>query len=264
MDPHHFLLTEAFFRRFLNFLLPSRRPMDNMAAGWDRPQEDEFALCMLGLPSPYLTIAFPNHPPAFGEYLDLSVSARARAEWKRRFFRFLQALTFNDARRLILKSPTHTCRIPTLLELFPDARFVHITRDPFVVFPSTVNLWKKLYTKHGLQNPTFAGLEEHVFATYSRVRGALDEARPILKPGRFIELRYEDLVRDPVGQMRSVYAELDLGDFERTRPHVERFAAMMKDYETNRYEVPEELRRRIAERWGVRKENSEFGIRNSE
>ena len=34
--------------------------MDNMKAGWDRPQEDEFGLCMMGQPSPYLTIAFPN------------------------------------------------------------------------------------------------------------------------------------------------------------------------------------------------------------
>ena len=37
--------------------------MDNMAAGWDHPQEDEFALCNMGVPSPYLTIIFPNRPP---------------------------------------------------------------------------------------------------------------------------------------------------------------------------------------------------------
>src|SRR5262249_10887562 len=68
LDPNHFLLTERFFTRWLGFLMPSRRPMDNMAAGWNRPQEDEFALCMLGQPSPYLTIAFPNRPPQFPEY----------------------------------------------------------------------------------------------------------------------------------------------------------------------------------------------------
>ena len=61
--PNHFVLSERLGKRCLRFLMPSRRPMDNMAAGWDRPQEDEFALCMLGQPSPYLTIAFPNRPP---------------------------------------------------------------------------------------------------------------------------------------------------------------------------------------------------------
>ena len=38
LAPNHFLLTEKIFTRLFRFLLPSRRPMDNMAAGWDRPR----------------------------------------------------------------------------------------------------------------------------------------------------------------------------------------------------------------------------------
>src|SRR5437868_7570203 len=154
LEPNHFLLTERWLTPLLRFM-PSRRPMDNMAAGWDRPQEDEFALCMLGLPSPYLTIAFPNHAPAFPEYLDLDTMPRRQREvWKQGFYQFLQKITFKDPRRLVLKSPPHTARIPTLLELFPDAQFVHIARNPLVIYPSTINLWKSLYCKHGLQTPT--------------------------------------------------------------------------------------------------------------
>ena len=69
--PHHFLLTEKIYPRLFGFLMPKRRPMDNMAVGWDRPQEDELALCLLGEPSPYLTMAFPNHPPQDQDALDL-------------------------------------------------------------------------------------------------------------------------------------------------------------------------------------------------
>ena len=50
-----------------------------MAAGWDRPQEDEFALCNMGVRSPYLTIAFPNHPPQDQDYLDFRGVPAARA-----------------------------------------------------------------------------------------------------------------------------------------------------------------------------------------
>ena len=56
--PNHFLVSAWLFRPLLGFLLPARRPMDNMEAGWDRPQEDEFALCNMGVRSPYLTITF--------------------------------------------------------------------------------------------------------------------------------------------------------------------------------------------------------------
>src|SRR5712692_7205415 len=116
LEPNHFLLTEKLFTRWLKCLMPSRRPMDNMAAGWDRPQEDEFALCMIGQPSPYLTIAFPNRPPQYSEYFALEgISPRALASWKRDFHGFLQRLTFKDPRRLVLKSPPHTCRIKVLV-----------------------------------------------------------------------------------------------------------------------------------------------------
>jgi hypothetical protein len=252
LEPNHFLLTERLVTRYLHFLMPSRRPMDNMAAGWDKPQEDEFALCMMGQPSPYLTIAFPNRPPQDQEAFSLErLSPRQRQGWKHAFLRFLKQLTFKDPRRLVLKSPTHSCRIRTLLELFPDARFVHIVRNPYVVFPSTVNLWKSLSELHGLQKPTFAGLNEYVFQTFTMLYDRLEQGKQLVPPGRFHEVRYEDLVRDPVGQMRALYEGLELGGFEAARPVIEKYLAEHTGYQTNRYPaLSAELRGEIARRWG--------------
>jgi hypothetical protein len=250
--PHHFLLTGPIFTRLFPWLLPSRRPMDNMPAGWDRPQEDEFALCMLGQPSPYLTIAFPNHPPQDQEAFDLvGLSPAALASWKRAFLGFLGRLTVHDPRRLVLKSPTHSCRIPVLLELFPDARFVHIVRDPYAVFPSTVNLWKTLYETHGLQVPTFAGLEEYVFSTYTHLYDRIDEGKKILSDDQFHEMRYEDLIADPVAELRRMYQRLGLGDFEPARLQVEMYLKEHAGYQTNRYNaLPPQVEAEVTRRWG--------------
>jgi hypothetical protein len=224
--------------------------MDNMAAGFDRPQEDEFALCMLGEPSPYWAIAFPNHPPQAGEYLDLdSVSPRALASWKRTFMRFLQELTCKDDRRLILKSPTHSCRIKTLLELFPDARFVQIVRDPYAIYASTLRLWMSLYSDHSLQKPTLVGLREKVLADFVRVDRKIDEGKRRVDGRRFHVLRYEDLVRDPVTSMRELYEHLDLGDFDRVLPRLKQHLATIADYKTNHYRLTDEERALINRRW---------------
>lgn len=252
MEPNHFLLTEKLVTRWLHFLMPSRRPMDNMKAGWDRPQEDEFALCMMGVPSPYLTIAFPNRPPAYPEYLDFrGVPQRARESWKQAFVTLVRRLNYKYRKRLILKSPPHSGRIETLLEIFPDAKFVHIVRDPYAVYPSTVNLWKSLFRTHGLQTPTFAGLEEFVYDNYLRLYDALERGRPLIDPAHYYEVRYEDLVRDPIAQMRQLYEHLGLGGFDAALPRLRDYLASVSGYETNRYQLAPEQRAEVARRWGA-------------
>ena len=249
--PSHFISSGPMIRPVVKYLLPNRRPIDNMAAGWERPQEDEFALCNLGLPSPYLTIAFPNRPPQHQEYLDFQdVPAEAKEEWKQTFRWFLKAVSYHTGnKRIVLKSPTHTARVRVLLEMFPDAKFVHIVRDPFTIFPSTMNLWKRLYRDQGVQVPKYEGLEEHVFSTLNRMYDAYENDKRLIPEGKLAEVRYEELVRDPLGQMRSVYDSLDLNGFDRVRPAFEEYAEKHKDYKTNKYAMPSELRDQIADRW---------------
>jgi omega-hydroxy-beta-dihydromenaquinone-9 sulfotransferase len=251
VSPNHFLLTERRFTRLFQSLLPSRRPMDNMVLAWDRPNEDEFALCNLGQPSPYLTFAFPNRPPQYPEYFNLdTVSPAARQRWKQCLLRFLTQLTVRTPKRLILKSPTHTWRIKILLELFPQAQFIHIVRNPYDVFPSTVHVWKTLYQDFGLQRPRFAGLEDYVFDTFLHMHKTLDETRGLVPPSQFHELRYEDLVKDPIGEVAAIYDQLKLGDFEAIRPRLKQYMAETADYQTNRFKLPPELRDMITQRWG--------------
>ncbi len=249
--PCCFLLTEWWFTRLFPFLVPRRRPTDSMRLGWERPQEDEFALCNLGQPSPYLTIAFPNRRPQYQEYFDLEgVPPEALRRWKECFLWFLKQLTLRHPKRIILKSPTHTYRIKVLLDLFPDARFVHIVRNPYVVFPSTVNLWRSLYTYQGLQRPTFEGLEDYIFDNFVHMYAKLEETRPLVHSSRFCEVRYEDLVRDPIEQVRAIYEHLDLGEFEEVLPKLKQYIADTADYTTNRYKLSPELRDTITQRWG--------------
>ncbi len=248
--PNHFLVSRPLIAWWLGLLLPRKRPMDNMLVSWQAPQEDEWALCNMGMPSPYLTLAFPNHSPQFQEYLDLAdVAPAALARWKGALEWFLKCLSVRTPKRIVLKSPPHTARVRTLLEMFPRARFVHIVRDPYVLFPSTMKTWKRLYRYHGLQVPRYEGLEEYVLATLPRMYEAFERDRGLIDPSRLCEVRYEDLARDPVGQMRRVYEELALGDFETARPAIEDYAARTRDYQPNRHELAPEMRAEVARRW---------------
>jgi LPS sulfotransferase NodH len=119
--------------------------------------------------------------------------------------------------------------------MFPGSRFLHVVRDPFVVIPSTLRLWRSLHDVQSLQVDDGTSLEAYVFAAFEEMHAAFERDRQHLANDRLYEVRYEDLVADPVGIMKASYERLALGDFDRVRPAIERQAASMRRYRTNTY-----------------------------
>jgi hypothetical protein len=259
--PSHFLVSSWIMPKLLGFLLPRKRPMDNMSAGLDRPQEDEFALASMGCPTPYLRIMFPNEPPCYLELLDMEgVAPDVLTCWKQNVTWFVKALTLQTQKPLILKSPPHTGRIAVLSELFPGARFIHMTRDPYTLFASTRRLWPSLDNVQGLQLPRNKYLDEYVFTCFERMYRGFERQRPLIPANRICDVRYEDLVRDPVGQVQAIYDKLELGDFERIRVPLEAYLRDQRDYQTNRHETLEpEIRAEIRRRWSDYAEKYGYG-----
>lgn len=247
--PHHFLLTQSFMPAVFNHALPTHRPMDNMEVGLDKPQEDEIALCNLGLPSPYMKWLFPN-TDASDQSLDVQdLSEDEQRQWIDGLSQFLRRLAFRDPRRQVFKSPTHTARMAVLASAYPGAQFIHIVRDPRSVFPSTVHTWKQMWDTSGFQVPAFAGIEDYVLDTFDRMYRAFERDRVLLGDRQLHELRYEDLIRDPVCEVAKIYERLGLEGFDNARPKLEDFVVKLKHFRTNKHDLPEELRKRIAERW---------------
>lgn len=250
MVPCHSLITRAWLPVCLGFLLPAKRPMDNVAVGWKEPQEDEFALCNLGAGSPYARIAFPNRPQG-EEYLDLEqVSLAEQQQWAKQVRWFLQMLTYREQKQIVLKSPPHTARIKHLLQIFPGAKFVHILRDPLELIASTRRLWKSLYESQGFQAAKLHDLDPFVFRSMEQMYAAFHRQRDLIPAGQYSELLYQDLVRDPVGQLARVYADLQLGDFAQVEPQIAAFAGEQASYQRNRHSLDEQTRQEIVNRLG--------------
>jgi omega-hydroxy-beta-dihydromenaquinone-9 sulfotransferase len=249
--PWHFLVTEWAMVRFGNFLLPKKRPMDEMEAGWQLPQEDEFALMNLGAPTPYLRIAFPQSPPPALDFLDMRADERELQRWRDKFSWFMRALTVRHPnKRLVLKSPPHTGRVEELLKLFPKAKFVHLTRDPRKLFYSTLRLWHSLDEVQALQKPVAQSeLREYVWTCLTRMYDAFESQRALVPAGQLIDLRYEDLVADPLASLERVYRELSLGDFEAVRPQLNERLKGHSQYRANRHVIDEATEKEILQRW---------------
>jgi hypothetical protein len=248
--PHHFVISEWLLPRLLWILMPRKRPMDNMAAGFTRPQEDEFALCAMGAPTPYSRMAFPNDPYDYSECMDAdAMSDHQQREFSDALMSFIKALTLYRGKRIILKSPPHTGRIGLLARMFPGARFVHMVRHPYSLFPSTRRTWQALDAAQGFQIPHHKNLDDYVFNSLNRMYEAFDRQQAQIDPAHICQVRYEDLVQDPQGQLQYVYRHLQLGDFEYVRGGVEKFLARHRGYKVNRHELEPALKAEIDRRW---------------
>ncbi|MEM1356331.1 MAG: sulfotransferase [Planctomycetota bacterium] len=255
--PNQFIMTDRFVGRWFNIFLPKRRPMDRMRISVNKPQEDEFALCNLGLPSPYLTMAFPRQGPSCAEYLTLhDIDASDRQRWCDRFLWYMKRLAYQEQRRgkrrLVLKSPTHTARIRTLLELFPDAKFIYIARNPYEVFGSTMRLWKSMNSVQGLQNPAHddAWLRDDVLDTFARMDAAYQADRGLIPEGNLVELRFEQVTRDPRQALLDLYQQFGIKVSDALQANLDGYVTATSDHIRNQLQMAPDDIAAIRQQWG--------------
>ncbi len=248
--PAHFLLTDRWLRPWTEFALPKTRGFDNISVTWSKPQEDELALALLGQGSPYTSIAFPNAERLDHAYLDLDELTEDEQErWRSCWTSFLKRLLALRPGRLIIKSPTHTCRVPMLLKVFPQAKFVYVVRDPTPVYLSTIKLWRTLFAVHGYQRPTFTGLEEEVLANFAHFHERFEATKSLIPPENLLTVKYESLVADPRTMLAEIYRRLDLGDDSQAKPPVEDYLQAQRDYQRNQHEFDEATKEKLRQRW---------------
>lgn len=251
VNPHTFLCTEENHTRRFAWMIPKTRPMDDMELNFQAPQEDEFAPCLTNPRSLYHGISFPRREDEYARYLDFHGVPQGEIDaWKSAFTGFLKKLTFKYQRPLVLKSPAHTARIRLLLELFPDARFVHIHRHPYQVFQSCRHYYETATWFTYLQRPDLSTIDDRIIRRYTRLHDAFFAERGLIPDGNFHEIGFDELERAPMETMRTLYQKLNLQCFETFEPELRNYVDTLAGYRKNRFdELEPAMRGKIANEW---------------
>ncbi|MGD9131510.1 MAG: sulfotransferase [Candidatus Bathyarchaeota archaeon] len=249
MFPNHFLLTESIGKKLLSLLIPEKRPMDKMQLSWESPQEDEVALALLGGLSPYIDFAFTDSPETHHRFLDFEhTTAEERELFQQLIAYFVQKHTLRSRKRVLLKSPTHTFRIKLLAKAFPEAKFIHIYRNPVRVFFSAVHTFTILREQVGLTKPDNSRLEQRIIEDMISCYRHVQKDRALLAPNQFHEIRFENLEKQPLKELESAYQKLDIGGFKAVLPRLEAYLDSIANYRKNVYAIPLEKKRQLAEK----------------
>lgn len=245
---------------------PTKRPMDEMLVSIDSPQEEEMALANLSPYSTYHQWWFPRHARHYFERYALMEGIRPRdlRRWQELYRWLIQKLTVkNNGRRIILKNPSNTGRIKVLLETFPGAKFIHIYRNPYAVFSSTMHLYRKTLPAIQLQTISEAEIEQNVLRFYDAIMRKLVAEQALIPAGDFADVRFEDLERDPLGEVHRVYAELGLPGWEAVEPAVRAYVGTLNGYRKNTFSLTPDLVAKVNEHWRFAFEQWDYPLHHS-
>ncbi len=248
--PWIFLSAGSFLRRLMKMVLPETRPMDNVKLHADAPKEEEFGLGCMGVQSIVTGYVFPRKMlDIFRRYVLLIADSDKKA-WQENLVYFMKKLSLKySSKPLLMKSPSNTARIGSILEIFPKAKFIHIYRNPYVVYPSTKRLYEKTLPLMALQHVSENEFDDAIIKSYTEMFEQYFEDRKLVPDGNLVEIAYEKFVGNEMELLQSAYAELGLKGWEIAAPLVDKEIRKQAGYKTNEYEPSEAMMEKIYHNW---------------
>ena len=236
----------------LDRAMPETRPQDNIKMSADEPAEEEQPLCNNSVCSGMQTFFFPKNESYYEKYnLFKGIKPLEKRHWRYNYMKILRLISvYNDNKPLLLKNPHNTSRVKELLELFPDAKFVYIHRNPFDVYRSTQTLYNKMLKTQFMQDVTDDEIENRIFYWYRTTLGKYLDERYMIPEGNLIEVSYKELDDQPKETIEKIYKDLDLWDYQVARPDIEEYLGTIADYQKNSKNVLEKrIYDRIVDEW---------------
>lgn len=267
--PHYVMALQGLFKPVMGWLMPDHRPTDNMELSPDLPQEEEFAL-QNTCPNTYYNFWF--YPERMQEYCDrfLTMKTATKEEiddFKERFTELVKtslwntaklyrksknpeerALTYDDLRYLS-KNPPHTGKVKTLVEMFPNAKFIYLVRNPYTVFESSRSFFTNTIAPLQLHSIPLEQMEQNILRNYAELYDAYQDQKKYIPEGNLVEVKFEDIEHDALGETERIYRELGLPGWERAKKAVEAYVEKKKGYKKNKYAYDERTVKMVNDNW---------------
>lgn len=234
----------------------SARRAARFLAGYANPPRYERPVFILGVPRSGTTMLFHllrssshlgalrgeghdvwrmYHHPRYHGWRSDAVGVGELGPGERRFVHAYFSASVGD-QRFVEKTPENCLRVPYLLDLFPDAQFVAIRRDPCDVINSLINGWRHPAGKYrsyfvpedldipgydarrrwcfalieGWRDYASAPIAEIAFEQWRQLAVALDDARGLVDPDRWTEVYFQDVIERPEPTLARLYDRIGI------------------------------------------------------
>jgi len=251
------------FKNFTSLLIQRTRKGDNVTLDPNNPQEEEFAL---GDKTPVCFYYFWMFPKETLHYYEKfirfnGIQKRALESWKNDYRLLIRkALQNTHGNTFLSKNPSNTGRIRTLLEMFPDAKFIYIHRNPVEVYLSTQHFFEMMLPPLQLQKIAPGTLENNILTVYKNILGDYDDQKRLVPSGNLVEVRFSDLEENPLGIAKKIYDQLNLAGFDEALPEFVNYIQKMKNYRKNQHTIQRSKLGMIMKEWDFAMKNYNYNV----
>lgn len=249
--PNH-LRVKSFFGIFMTRLMPEKRPGDDVILNVNYPQEDEYALSNMTSCSFYHYFYFPhNYRKLYQDWARFeNLSPQIIEKWKKKYLELLHKACINTGGNMaVLKNPVNTGRIEVLLELFPEARFIHIVRNPVYVYCSSKKFFSEVIFTLSFQPITTDDISNMVFWLYEHLMRDYLNDRGQIPSRQLYEIRYEDFLLNPLNEIEKIYKHLQLGGSDKDKADIVKYLQSQESFHTDTYTIQRKELDTILDRW---------------
>lgn len=250
--PHMMMWGQPMFKKTMAWLMPDKRPTDNMELNVDLPQEEEFALSNM---MPYSYYNFWFLPKNMLEYCDRFLTMKTATPEERKVFKdtFLKLIKISlwntKGEQFLSKNPPHTGRIKEILEMFPQAKFIYLMRNPYTVFESTRSFFNNTIIPLQLQKISPEEMENNILEAYTRLYHTYEEEKKLIPEGNLIEIKFEDFEANALEMTEKIYKTLSIPGFEQARPAIAAYLDQKKGYKKNAYKYEPRIVELVEKHW---------------
>lgn len=251
--PHYIMALQGIFKPLVGWIMPSERPTDHLELAPDLPQEEEFAI---NNSCPYNYYNFWIFPQRMQEYCDRyltfkKIQPKELDTFKQEFEQLVKISLWNThGTQYLSKNPPNTSRVKVMLELFPNAKFIYLMRNPYTVFESTRNFFLNTIKPLQLHFISDEEMEQNILRNYMELYHAYKEQKHLIPDGNLFEIKFEDIEKDAYGLTEQMYAQLQLPGWEESKEAIAQYIGKKSGHRKNRYDYDPRTVQLVNEYWG--------------
>ncbi len=235
------IYTSFLFKTLMKITMPKERPSDKIKLDVDLPQEDEFAVSNFIDISHYNFFFFPNdYKKFFSEAIRFDNNKSS--EWLNSYYKLLNRINvYTKKAQLIIKNPSNTARIKYLLKKYPNAKFIHIYRNPVYVYLSTYKFFSELFPSVNLQSINNKLLHELIIYNYREIYTDYYDQIDQIPEKNLIEIKFEDFKKDSISYLKKIHKKLGIELSNELLNDYKDYLITQKSHKMNTYSIKKEV-----------------------